>query len=101
MYRIRGADRKQYGPVSAEMVRRWIAERRANGQSLAQAEGESQWKPLSEFPEFKDALQTSSPASEGAPPIPRPLSAMPPTRTSGIATASLVLGILGLFTCGL
>ena len=56
MYRIRGADQKVYGPVSGEVVRRWIAEGRANAQSLIQAEGVNQWKALAEFPEFREAL---------------------------------------------
>ena len=31
MYKIIGADQKEYGPVPADQVRKWIAERRANG----------------------------------------------------------------------
>lgn len=36
MYDILGADQKQYGPVSAEVVRQWITERRANSQTMIQ-----------------------------------------------------------------
>ena len=57
MYRIIGGDQKEYGPVAAEELRRWIAEGRLSGQSLVQAEGSSEWKPLSAFPEFADALR--------------------------------------------
>ncbi|MEY2428205.1 MAG: hypothetical protein QOJ40_1090 [Verrucomicrobiota bacterium] len=56
MYKIIGGDRKEYGPVSAEELRRWIAEGRLSGQSLIQAEGSNEWKPLASFAEFADVL---------------------------------------------
>jgi hypothetical protein len=56
MYKIIGADLKEYGPVPAERVRKWIAEGRADGQTKARAEGTNDWKPLSEFPEFAGAF---------------------------------------------
>lgn len=56
MYKIIGADGKEYGPVSAEVVREWIAAHRANAQTRAQAEGSPDWRPLGEFPEFAAAL---------------------------------------------
>ena len=52
MYRIIGADGNQYGPISTEQLRQWIAEGRANAQTKVLAEGTTEWKPLSEFPEF-------------------------------------------------
>jgi len=58
-YRIVGGDQKQYGPVSAEELRQWIAEGRLNAQTQAQVEGDAVWKPLSEYPEFADALRTA------------------------------------------
>lgn len=56
MYKIIGADQKEYGPITAEQVGKWIAEGRANGQTQAQAEGGAEWRPLSAFPEFAAAL---------------------------------------------
>ena len=56
MYRIIGGDQKEYGPVTADDLRRWIAEGRLSGQSLVQAESSGEWKPLSAFVEFADAL---------------------------------------------
>ena len=99
MYRILGADKKEYGPVNAEAVAKWIAERRANAQTLVQAEGGAEWRPLSAFPEFSAALETG--AKPLPPPVPRAHAATAPKQTSGLAVASLVLGILGLFSCGL
>ena len=56
MYKIIGGDKQIYGPVSGDELRRWIAEGRVNGQTQVQAEGSSDWKPVSAFPEFADAL---------------------------------------------
>jgi hypothetical protein len=52
MYKIIGADQKEYGPVSLEQMRQWLAEGRVNGQTQVQAEGSADWKALAEFPEF-------------------------------------------------
>lgn len=52
MYKIIGADQKEYGPVSSDQIRQWISEGRLNGQSIASSEDSPEWKPLSAFPEF-------------------------------------------------
>jgi uncharacterized membrane protein len=52
MYKIIGADGNEYGPVTADQLRQWIAEGRANAQTKVQAEGSTDWKPLMDFPEF-------------------------------------------------
>jgi GYF domain 2 len=59
-YTIIGGDQKQYGSVTADNIRQWIAEGRLSAQSLAQAQGDAEWKPLSAFPEFADVLAASS-----------------------------------------
>src|SRR5258708_38205155 len=56
MYKIIGADKKEYGPVTEEILRRWLAEGRVNGQTPLQAEGTTEWKPLSSFPELAEGL---------------------------------------------
>jgi hypothetical protein len=56
MYKIIGGDRKEYGPVSPDEVRRWLAEGRLNGQSPVQAEGCGDWKPLTAYAEFAESL---------------------------------------------
>lgn len=66
MYKIIGGDQKEYGPVSAEDLRRWVAEGRLNAQSLIQAEGGSEWKPLAAFPELAGVLATQA----APPPLP-------------------------------
>ena len=39
MYTIVGADGREYGPATADQVRRWIAEGRANAQTRVRVEG--------------------------------------------------------------
>jgi hypothetical protein len=82
MYKIIGADGREYGPVSAEQLHQWIAEGRTNLQTLTQAVGSTEWKPLALFPKLTQA----------APPPMVPSS----PRTNGSALAGLVFGLLGL-----
>ncbi len=56
MYKVKGADQKEYGPISAEQVRQWIAENRLNRFSLASDESSPGWQPLSQFREFAAVL---------------------------------------------
>ena len=61
MFKILGADGKEYGPVTAEVLRQWIADLRAAAQTRVQAVGSTEWKALSEFPEFVGALRATPP----------------------------------------
>ena len=56
MYKVLGIDQKEYGPVSVEVVLRWIEEGRANASTKVQTEGTTEWKCLAEFPEFAEAM---------------------------------------------
>ena len=69
MYKITGADGKEYGPFPAEQVRELIAANSANAQTLAQAEGATDRKPLSAFPEFADALAAREKEKSAPPPL--------------------------------
>jgi hypothetical protein len=55
MYKVVGADRREYGPVSRETILEWIGQGRANAQTIAKFE-EGPWRPLATFDEFKAAL---------------------------------------------
>lgn len=79
MYKVIGADGKEYGPVSAEQLRQWIAEGRANAQTQAQLAGSTEWKPLGQWPEFAD-LSGTAPGPTNAPGVPPPLA--PPNAES-------------------
>jgi uncharacterized membrane protein len=63
MYKIIGADQKEYGPVSAEQMRQWFAERRVNAQTSVWSEAAGEWKPLGAHPEFADLLAAMPPAA--------------------------------------
>ena len=62
-YRIIGADQMEYGPVSAEQVRQWIAEHRVDSETKLQAEGDSEWKQAADVPEFAAAFPRTGPAT--------------------------------------
>jgi len=85
MYRVKGADQKEYGPVSADQIVQWIRENRLNRFSLVQKEGEPSWKALDQFPEFTETLgAVPTPASAPAPPVP----VTPPLPTGQTLTAA-------------
>jgi hypothetical protein len=67
MYKVIGADQKEYGPVSVDQIRTWIAEGRVNAQTRVRAEGAQEWMPLSGFPEFADALGVGPAQPPGVP----------------------------------
>ena len=89
MYKIVGVDGRQYGPVSAEELRRWIADKRANAQTLVQAEGSPDWKPLGSFPEFASELK----------PVPPPIA--PPSAIASRASNKIPAGVCGILLGGL
>jgi len=95
MYKIIGADGKEYGPVSADQLRQWLREGRVNSQTKVQPEGATEWQTLSALPEF--AAETS-PGPVVPPSAP---SAGVSAKTSALAIVSLALGVLGLFSCGI
>lgn len=97
MYKVIGADQKEYGPVSAEQLREWIAQGRVNGLTQAQPEGGAEWKPLRTFPEFLPTLTALSTPHPPVFPV-SPTSGMA-EKTNGLAIAGLVFGILGVFPC--
>jgi type II secretory pathway pseudopilin PulG len=98
MYKVIGSDQKEYGPFTPDEIRSWISQGRLTGQSRIQLEGSPTWQNLSELPEFAGAL-VAQPPLLGTAPAPAPAPVKP--KTSGLAIASLVLGALGLLTCGL
>jgi uncharacterized membrane protein len=75
MFTIQGADGKTYGPVPADKVQAWIMGGRANLQTKARREGETEWKTLGDFAEFAAAAPGG--AATAAPPVVPPLAATP------------------------
>jgi prepilin-type processing-associated H-X9-DG protein len=103
MFKVIGTDGKEYGPVTAEQLRQWLAQGRVNGQTKVQSGNSAEWKLLAEISEFGDDLKNRvPPPPTGVPMAPAPVAAgAAPAKTSSMAVISLVLGILGLFTCGI
>ncbi|HEX4350067.1 MAG TPA: DUF4190 domain-containing protein, partial [Verrucomicrobiae bacterium] len=92
-YTIIGGDGKEYGPVPAGELQNWVMQGRAGPQTKVRAEGTTEWMLLSAVPEFGDLPKKTPP--------PMPIHPPPPaSKMSAMAVASLVLGILGVLTCG-
>jgi hypothetical protein len=87
MYKIIGSDQKIYGPVSVEQIRRWQAEGRVNNATLLLADGSSDWRPLSSFPEF------------GVPPVVTMTPPVAARRDNGLALAGLICGVASNVCC--
>jgi hypothetical protein len=96
MYKILGQDGKEYGPVSADIVRQWHAQGRVNAQTRVCAEGSMEWKALVEVPELAGLAAGAAPT---AAPMAAAASVASTGPQSGLAIASLVLGVLSLL-CG-
>jgi hypothetical protein len=98
MYKIIGADQKEYGPISADQLRQWISEGRVNAHTKVQAADSTEWKAMAELPEFATIVPRP------APPLPRyapgtivPHS--PAAGTSQMAIWALVTGIMSVLCC--
>lgn len=89
MYKIIGADGKEYGPITAEQLKQWIAEGRANAQTKVQAVGALEWKTLADFPEFE--VPASSPP--GVSPFAR-MGGSPPVNLDQVNGPALALMII-------
>lgn len=93
MYKIIGADGRQYGPIDADQLRRWIVEGRANALTHVLVDGALEWKPLGTLPEF---------AAHFAPSTPPPLSPLAPQslrRTNAFAVWGMIFGIFTVVCC--
>ena len=64
MYTIIGGDGKEYGPVTAEQVRSWIAAGRANMETKVKAAGSDEWRRIADFSEI-----TGPGAAADSPPV--------------------------------
>lgn len=109
MFKILGADGKEYGPVAVDQIKKWINEGRANQETMAQPAGETTWKPLGQCPEFADVLTASppvvTPGPIAAPAAPGAVSgtdsgarARAREMVSGPAIGLMVTGGLGIAT---
>jgi hypothetical protein len=95
MFKIIGVDQKEYGPITADQLRQWIAEGRVNGQTKVQPEGSAEWKTMADLPEFAALLPRPAPPlptiHPGAPPA--------PADTSQMAVWAMITGIASVLLC--
>jgi hypothetical protein len=93
MYRIIGADGKEYGPVTLEVMRQWLAQGRVNAQTKVLLEGTTDWKSLSEFPELGTVPGAIAPAplAYGA-----DTNLAAQDQVNGPAVGLMIVAILGL-----
>lgn len=94
MYKVIGADGKEYGPVSTEQLKQWLVEGRANAQTRVLPEGGVEWQPLATLPDFSGEF-LRQPVS--------PIQSVPIRKTNPLALTGMILGIvavtLGLCCC--
>lgn len=96
MYRIIGSDGKEYGPISADQLRQWINQGRANAATRVLVEGSTEWKLLGSLAEFSMLIACSAPHEA---PTVFASAPYPANKSDGFATASLVLGIASICFC--
>ena len=92
MYKIIGADGKEYGPISAEQIGQWMVEGRANLKTKVLPEGSTEWKTLGEMPEFAAAPARAIPTIS----TPTPSSPGAAEMVNGPAVGLIVTAVLGL-----
>ena len=63
MFTIIGADGKEYGPVTAELIQQWMAENRLTPEMKARRDGTTAWQRIADFPEFAPSAATAQPPS--------------------------------------
>src|SRR5205085_4092260 len=102
MYRIIGADGKEYGPISETQLRQWIVEGRVNAQTRVVAEGTTEWKTVADFTQLATAVPGA--AAPAAPPP--PMTAIPSMpgglyspaadRVNGPSIGLIIIGALNI-----
>lgn len=101
-----GKDGQQHGPMDEATMKARAASGEIGQTDLVWKEGMAEWLPLSKVAELSAGVAAASPeASPYTSPASNPMGAAPQggmpiaPPTSGLAIASLVLGIIGLIAC--
>ena len=67
-YKVMGEDGKEYGPVTAEQIRAWFADKRVERKTPLKPDGERDWVFLESLPEFTDLFTPPPPPPPKVPP---------------------------------
>jgi hypothetical protein len=95
-YTIIGGDQKEYGPVTADEVRQWIAESRLSEKSLVKAESDAEFRALEKFPEFADVFAPKAPAPGVPPPAFAPAENQDQTALKMVKSPAVALKITAI-----
>jgi len=96
MYKIIGHDGKEYGPVTGEQLRQWIAQNRVESRTPVFVDGAKDWTFVGLLPEFAALF------AGGVLPAIAPQTIAPPAqlrKTNSFAITGMVCGILSLTLC--
>jgi competence protein ComGC len=99
MYKIIGADGKEYGPVSIDQLRDWLAQGRINAQTRVKPVEIDEWKAAAEVPELAALLRPPEARAAGQAPPPILTPPKLPARDNGLAILSFVLGLCSFVVC--
>ena len=69
MFTIIGGDGKEYGPVTTDQIRAWIAAGRANLDTQARVVGTEEWRRLADYAEFSAGAAGAPPVMSGTVPV--------------------------------
>ena len=86
-YQVMGDDGQEYGPVSPEKIRAWVAEQRLERKSPVKPSGSRDWVFLESLPEFADLF------APPAPPAKRPLPKWPLAIVIVLAAGLIMLAL--------
>ena len=98
MYKIIGADKQEYGPITLEELRRWMNEGRVNGLTLISVDG-GPFQPLAGIAELAGLLPLSPPPMPANPEVSEDIQktvSNPATFLLVAAALSLLGGLLGI-----
>jgi hypothetical protein len=99
IYKIIGDDGQEYGPVTGEQIRAWIAGGRVESRTPVFVDGAKDWNFVGLLPEFTNCFATSAKPPTIAPPTRGPATAGRMAKTNSYAQAGMVFGVLSLVCC--
>ena len=99
IYKFIGNDGKEYGPVTGEQMRQWIAEGRVDTRTPVFVDGAKDWNFVGLLPEFAGCFPKSAAPPTIAPPPRTGSAAGRMAKTNSCAQAGLIFGILSVTCC--
>jgi hypothetical protein len=93
VYHVIGSDQQECGPLTASQLNEWVTDGRLGAASPVRPDRTGEWQPLQSLPEY-----TGSGINPRIAALQNTLDTSP--KTCPLARASLVMGILGIVSCG-